>query len=212
MIELIPKITAEQLAQMGVVAAPDRLTGNPKDNKLIFDRLIREVVAVAVNTAIDVLNEMIPAENDRAAAEAAREEAESNRESAEADRRATFASVLEQAEDFSISAEESAKRSAASESSAKDHKDKAEEAQQKAEMAATRQPFANSETGTWWIWDGASSTYIDSGEPYDGNMLYVTFEVDERGVLYARIPDGYHGPTFAINDVGELEVFYDSSN
>lgn len=209
MIELIPKITAEQLAQMGVVAAPDRLTGNPKDNKLIFDRLIREVVAVAVNTAIDVLNEMIPAENERAAAEAAREEAESNRESAEADRRATFGSVLEQAEGYSMSAEESAMRARNYSVLASGARNGAEIAQQKAEMATTRKPFPNPETGTWWIWDGASSTYIDSGESYDGNMLYVTFEVDEWGILYARIPDGYHGPTFAINDVGELEVFYD---
>ena len=86
MAEQIPKITAEQLAQKGVVAAPDRLTGNPQENKMVFDRLIREVVAVAVNMAIDVLNEMIPAENDRETAEAGRASAEEKRAQAEADR------------------------------------------------------------------------------------------------------------------------------
>jgi hypothetical protein len=86
MAEPIQKISAEQLAQMGVVAAPDKLTGNPKDNKMIFDRLIREVVAVAVNTAIDVLNEMIPAETDRENAEDERVNAEKMRVQAEAER------------------------------------------------------------------------------------------------------------------------------
>ena len=37
-------ITPEQIAQYGVVAAPDRLTGKADDNKKIFDRLVRELV------------------------------------------------------------------------------------------------------------------------------------------------------------------------
>ena len=104
MAEPIQKITAEQLAQMGVVAAPDKLTGNPQENKMIFDRLICEVVAVAVNTAIDVLNEMIPAENGRETAEAERVSAEEQRVQAEANR-VTAEEERETAEDRRETAE-----------------------------------------------------------------------------------------------------------
>lgn len=104
MAKLIPKISAEQLAQMGVVAAPDKLTGSPQENKLVFDRLIREVVAVAVNLAIDTINEMLPAEEDRAEAEQGRVTAEEARVRAE-NERAEAETAREQAEDLRTEAE-----------------------------------------------------------------------------------------------------------
>ena len=83
-------ITPEQVAQYGVVAAPDRLTGRAQDNKAIFDRLVRELVATVVNDIIDKTNELLTAEDvreenesERIAAENLRVEAENLRAQAE---------------------------------------------------------------------------------------------------------------------------------
>lgn len=82
----IEHITAEQIAEMGVVAAPDRLVGNAEENKKIFDRLVRELVAVVVNQIIDNVNIMANAETERETAELNRETAEESRDTAEAAR------------------------------------------------------------------------------------------------------------------------------
>ena len=83
-------ITPEQVAQYGVVAAPDRLTGKAQDNKAIFDRLVRELVVTVVNDIIDKTNELLTAEDvreenesERIAAENLRVEAENLRAQAE---------------------------------------------------------------------------------------------------------------------------------
>ena len=49
------KITSADINRKGVVAAPDRLTGNAHQNKMVFDRLIREIVAELYNDLIDAL-------------------------------------------------------------------------------------------------------------------------------------------------------------
>lgn len=49
----------------------------------------------------------------------------------------------------------------------------------------------------------------DKGDKGDtGNVMYATFDIDfDTGELVMTIPDGYTGPTFAINnETGELEV------
>lgn len=93
-------ITAEQIAAMGVVAAPDTLTGSPAENKAIFDRLVRDLVAGVVNQVIDETNgileaevsieeqenERVAAENGRITAESGRVEAENGRQTAETGR------------------------------------------------------------------------------------------------------------------------------
>lgn len=86
-------ITPEQIAQYGVIAAPDRLTGRADDNKKIFDRLVRELVAVVVNEIIDKTNELLVDESvrekneeERVAAELLRVEAEKLRVQAESQR------------------------------------------------------------------------------------------------------------------------------
>lgn len=86
MAELIKKITAEDIAKYGVVAAPDKLEGDPGQNKAIFDRLVRELVANAVNQAIDVVNGISPQIEEWAEAEAQRILNEQNRETAEEER------------------------------------------------------------------------------------------------------------------------------
>ena len=49
------KLTDAAIAQKGVVAAPDKLTGTAAQNKAVFDRLIREAVKELFNGLIDVL-------------------------------------------------------------------------------------------------------------------------------------------------------------
>lgn len=49
------KIQPGQITSKGVIAAPDKLTGTAAENKAVFDRLIREVVAQAVNGLVDGL-------------------------------------------------------------------------------------------------------------------------------------------------------------
>lgn len=49
------KITQNDIETKGVVAAPDVLKGDPKENKKLFDRLIREAVAVQFNAMVDAL-------------------------------------------------------------------------------------------------------------------------------------------------------------
>ena len=120
-------ITPEQIAQYGVVAAPDRLTGRAEENKMIFDRLVRELVAVVVNAIIDKTNELLVDESvreenekERVAAELLRVEAENLRVQAESQRvtnedervqaeaaRVAAETLRVQAENLRVSAEQS---------------------------------------------------------------------------------------------------------
>ncbi|MEG1577705.1 MAG: hypothetical protein RR336_02960, partial [Oscillospiraceae bacterium] len=79
----IPHITPEQVAQYGVVASPDRLTGKPADNKAVFDRLVRELVTAAVNNVIDQTNALLLTEAERTTNENGRTAAETSRVNAE---------------------------------------------------------------------------------------------------------------------------------
>lgn len=95
--QLLKKITAEDIEKFGVVSAPDTLTGTPRQNKEIFDRLIREMVAAAFNLMVDEVNvilgsedtreeqesERVDTEAERVAAESLRDEAETLRKAAE---------------------------------------------------------------------------------------------------------------------------------
>lgn len=49
------KITDAAIAEKGVVAAPDQLSGSARTNKMLFDRLIREAVKAHYNGLIDAL-------------------------------------------------------------------------------------------------------------------------------------------------------------
>lgn len=57
------KITSEEISRYGVEAAPDRLDNSSFENKKIFDRLVRVVVAQKFNELIDVLVSEKGAEN-----------------------------------------------------------------------------------------------------------------------------------------------------
>ena len=49
------KITDEEIAVKGVAAAPDVLNGTAAENKRLFDRLVRELVAVCFNSLVSQL-------------------------------------------------------------------------------------------------------------------------------------------------------------
>ena len=72
------KITDNDIAQKGVVAAPDKLTGTAAQNKAIFDRLVREVVKTRYNEMLTALETDISeylgeSEEERRAAETQRD-------------------------------------------------------------------------------------------------------------------------------------------
>lgn len=79
----LQKITQEQMDAAGVVAAPDVLSGTASENKAIFDRMVRQLVAPAYNAAVDAINAMNQTESGIQAAEADRIAAEQGRVSAE---------------------------------------------------------------------------------------------------------------------------------
>ena len=52
----LEKITTQQMDAKGVCAAPDVLSGTPAQNKAVFDRMVRELIAPAYNAAVDAVN------------------------------------------------------------------------------------------------------------------------------------------------------------
>ena len=51
----LKKITEQQMDAVGVVAAPNVLNGTPAENKAIFDRMVRQLIAQSYNELVDVL-------------------------------------------------------------------------------------------------------------------------------------------------------------
>ena len=83
----LKKITEAEMDKVGVCAAPDVLSGKPKENKALFDRMIRQLIAPAYNAAVDAVNAMEDTEQGVAAAEEQRQTNETERQSAEEARR-----------------------------------------------------------------------------------------------------------------------------
>ena len=79
----LEKITEAQMDAKGVCAAPDILNGTPAQNKSIFDRMVRQLIAPAYNACVDLVNTLETAEDTRQAAEALRVSAEDLRAAAE---------------------------------------------------------------------------------------------------------------------------------
>lgn len=53
---MLEKITEQDIETSGVAGAPDKLEGDPAENKRVFDRLVKEVVARVVNAIIEAHN------------------------------------------------------------------------------------------------------------------------------------------------------------
>ena len=130
----LKKITEAEMNEQGVCAAPDQLKGTVQENKAVFDRMVRNLVAPAYNAcaeAVDQVNaqqgQWAAGESGRVTAEAARENAEKNRASAESARAA--------AETARASAEESRAAAEAARVTAEKNRASAESARAAAETA-----------------------------------------------------------------------------
>lgn len=77
------KITDAQIAEKGVIASPDTLTGTADENKRVFDRLVRECVAPQFNEIVETFADMEDSTNNWSAEEAQRVADENARQSAE---------------------------------------------------------------------------------------------------------------------------------
>ena len=77
------KITDAQFSEKGVIAAPDTLTGTAAENKGVFDRFAREIIAPQFNAIVDKFADMEESTNSWSAEEAQRVQQESARQSAE---------------------------------------------------------------------------------------------------------------------------------
>ena len=75
----LQKITQEQMDAVGVVSAPDVLSGTPSENKSIFDKMVRQLIAPAYNQAVDAIEEINETETGIQAAEELRVQAEEDR-------------------------------------------------------------------------------------------------------------------------------------
>ena len=75
----LQKITEQQMDAVGVCSAPDMLTGSASENKAVFDKMVRQLIAPAYNAAVDAIDAINQAESGIQAAEEARAEAEEGR-------------------------------------------------------------------------------------------------------------------------------------
>lgn len=79
----LKKITEEEMNAQGVIAAPDILNGTPAQNKAIFDRMVRNLVAPAVNACAEAVDEVNANQEEWDKQEQTRETNEGNRETKE---------------------------------------------------------------------------------------------------------------------------------
>lgn len=98
------KITDAQIAEKGVIASPDTLTGTADENKRVFDRLVRECVAPQFNEIVETFADMEDSTTEWRGEEAKRQQAEQGRVSAET-ARVTAEDDRAQAESARVSAE-----------------------------------------------------------------------------------------------------------
>lgn len=98
------KITDAQIAEKGVIASPDTLTGTADENKRVFDRLVRECVAPQFNEIVETFADMEESTTEWSGEEAKRQQAEQGRVSAET-ARVSAEDDRAQAESARVSAE-----------------------------------------------------------------------------------------------------------
>lgn len=182
-------ITPEQIAEYGVVAAPDRLTGKAQDNKAIFDRLVRELVAIVVNDIIDKTNELLTAEDtreeneaDRIAAESLRESAEELRVQAENTRQSNESDRVE-AEAQRVAAELLRVQAESLRASAEENRNSAESRREAAE--ALRESSTAGIVAQATAQANAAATSATTAEIFSGHAEYAA-EVSERNAEFAQ--------------------------
>ena len=83
----------------------------------------------------------------------------------------------------------------------------AKAAADRAELAMTRQPYASSETGTWWVWDAESGEYVDSGVSARGPAGFSpTVDITkENGVATITFTTAAGDTVLKISDGADIE-------
>ncbi|MBP3510305.1 leucine-rich repeat protein [Oscillibacter sp.] len=130
----LEKITEQQMNEKGVCAAPDILNGTPAENKNIFDRMVRQVVAPAYNACVDAVETINAQQKQWGEAEAGRVTAENGRVTAE-EGRVTAENQREQNESARKTAETERKSSEQTRNSQETTRQTAEQARKDAEAA-----------------------------------------------------------------------------
>lgn len=134
------KITDAQFSEKGVIAAPDTLTGTAAENKGVFDRFVREIVAPQFNAIVDLFADMEESTNSWSAEEAQRVQQENARQTAERGRasmegqRETNETARLLAEENRISAENDRVTAETARVNAENKRDSAEKSRLSAEI------------------------------------------------------------------------------
>lgn len=162
------KITDAQIAEKGVIASPDTLTGTADENKRVFDRLVRECVAPQFNAIVDEFADMEESTNSWSAEEAQRVQQENARQSAEQGRvsaegqRETNETARLLSEENRISAETARVNAETARVNAENKRDSAEKSRVSAENARN----------VWQTYD-AAKTYVPGNKVSFGGSSYV---------------------------------------
>ena len=162
------KITDAQFSEKGVIAAPDTLTGTAAENKGVFDRFAREIIAPQFNAIVDKFADMEESTNSWSAEEAQRVQQENARQTAEQGRvsaegqRETNETARLLAEENRISAENDRVTAETARVNAENKRDSAEKSRIAAENARN----------VWQTYD-AAKTYVPCNKVSFGGSSYV---------------------------------------
>lgn len=162
------KITDAQIAEKGVIASPDTLTGTADENKRVFDRLVRECVAPQFNEIVETFADMEDSTNNWSAEEAQRVQQENARQSAEQGRVSAEGQRV-QSEKTRLSAES---RRVADENARSAAETARVNAENKRDSAEKSRVSAENARNVWQTYD-AAKTYVPGNKVSFGGSSYL---------------------------------------
>lgn len=162
------KITDAQIAEKGVIASPDTLTGTADENKRVFDRLVRECVAPQFNEIVETFADMEESTNNWSAEEAQRVQQENARQSAEQGRVSAEGQRV-QSEKMRLSAES---RRVADENARSAAETARVNAENKRDSAEKSRVSAENARNVWQTYD-AAKTYVPGNKVSFGGSSYL---------------------------------------
>ena len=162
------KITDAQFSEKGVIAAPDTLTGTAAENKGVFDRFAREIIAPQFNAIVDDFADMEESTNSWSAEEARRVQQENARQSAEQGRVSAEGQRV-QSEKTRLSAES---RRVADENARSAAETARVNAENKRDSAEKSRVSAENARNVWQTYD-AAKPYVPCNKVSFGGSSYV---------------------------------------
>lgn len=162
------KITDAQFSEKGVIAAPDTLTGTAAENKGVFDRFAREIIAPQFNAIVDVFADMEESTNSWSSEEARRVQQENARQSAEQGRVSAEGQRV-QSEKTRLSAES---RRVADENARSAAETARVNAENKRDSAEKSRVSAENARNVWQTYD-AAKTYVPGNKVSFGGSSYM---------------------------------------